>query len=261
MSVIRLSRKQSTKNEDWLNAVEHIEETVSKSEIDQLAKQAVYEIKSFVKEKSAAYAWSGGKDSIVLGDLCEKAGVHQSMIGVCDLEYPAFMAWIEQNKPENCEIVTIKLGLDWLVRHEQMLFPMTSELAARWFSIVQHTAQRIYFKDHNLDVLVLGRRHADGNYTGKGNAYTDTKGVLRYSPLAEWKHEHILAYIHYHHLALPPIYTWKNGYVCGTHPWPARQWCGSVENGWNEVYEIDPSIVENAATRIQSARRFLEERR
>lgn len=65
-------------------------------------------------------------------------------------------------------------------------------------------------------------------------------------------------YIHYHQLTLPPIYGWKNGYLCGTHPWPARQWTGSIENGWREVYDIDPSIVLAAAEKIDSARAFLK---
>ena len=68
----------------------------------------------------------------------------------------------------------------------------------------------------------------------------------------------MLAYIHYYHLAVPPIYDWKNGYLCGTHPWAARQWTGSVENGWKEIYDIDRSIVEEAAEKIQSAGAFLE---
>ena len=125
--------------------------------------------------------------------------------------------------------------------------------------IVQHRAQREYFKAHELDVIILGRRRADGNYVGRNsNIYTDGKGVTRFSPLAAWKHEHILAYIHYHQLPLPPIYGWKNGYLCGTHPWPARQWTGSIENGWREVYDIDPSIVLAAAEKIDSARAFLK---
>jgi hypothetical protein len=67
-----------------------------------------------------------------------------------------------------------------------------------------------------------------------------------------------LAYIHYYNLSLPPIYNWKNGYLCGTHPWPARQWTKSIENGWREIYEIDKAIVENAAQHIDSARVFME---
>ena len=69
--------------------------------------------------------------------------------------------------------------------------------------------------------------------------------------------ECMTAYIHYNNLPLPPIYGWKNGYLCGTHPWPARQWTGSEENGWREIYDIDPSIVETAASVIPNAARFL----
>ena len=71
-----------------------------------------------------------------------------------------------------------------------------------------------------------------------------------------WTHEHVLAYIHYHALPLPPIYGWPNGYLCGTHPWPARQ--HTHGNGWQEVYDIDPSVVTAAAEKIDGARRFLE---
>ena len=107
-------------------------------------------------------------------------------------------------------------------------------------------------------MLLLGRRKADGNYVGKSdNIYTNAQGITRYSPLSEWTHEQILAYIHYYKLSLPPIYEWKNGYLCGTHPWPARQWTGSIENAWKEVYEIDSSIVFHAAEYFESAKAFL----
>lgn len=38
----------------------------------------------------------------------------------------------------------------------------------------------------------------------------------------------------------------------------ARQWTGSIENGWREVYDIDPSIVTEAAEKLESARAFLK---
>lgn len=254
-----LGRKQSISNETWLKAMETIEDSISREELNRLADATIQDIKTRVKGKRAAYAWSGGKDSIVLGNLCEAAGVVDSMIGVCDLEYPDFVAWIEANKPTGCEVINTHQGMDWLADHQEMLFPQNSATAGRWFSLVQHRAQRIYSKSHALDLIILGRRKADGNYVGQGtNIYTDGKGVTRFSPLATWSHEHVLAYIHYHQLPLPPIYEWKNGYLCGTHPWPARQWTGSVENGWREVYDIDPSIVIEAAEKIESARDFLK---
>lgn len=254
-----LGRKQNIKNDAWIAAMADIENAVSRDEIAELAGQTVEDIRAKTDGKKAAYAWSGGKDSIVLGKLCELAGVKDSMIGVCDLEYPAFMAWIQKHKPKGCQVINTHQDLAWLAQHPEMLFPQSSQIAARWFSIVQHRAQRDYFKAHELDMMILGRRRADGNYVGrKTNIYTDGKGVTRFSPLADWSHEHVLAYIHYHKLQLPPIYDWHNGYLCGTHPWPARQWTGGEENGWREVYNIDRTIVATAAERFPGARAYLE---
>lgn len=254
-----LGRKQSINNDEWLKAIQNIEKTVSKKDLDLLVNKTIKEIKAKTKGKKAAYAWSAGKDSIVLGDICKKAGITECFIGVCDLEYPAFMQWIKENKPQNCTMINTGQNLEWLSKHQDMLFPIDSSKAAQWFSIVQHRAQKKYFKDNELSIILLGRRKADGNFVGRGNnIYTDRNGVTRYSPLSEWKHEDILAYLHYYNMPLPPIYDWKNGYLCGTHPWPARQWTGTIENGWQEVYDIDKSIVINAADKIESAKRFLE---
>lgn len=253
-----LGKKQNIANEDWISALNRIEELVPMNELEELVKSTVALIKSTVGDKKAAYAWSGGKDSLVLGDICEKAGITDCMLGVCDLEYPAFVEWVEENKPKGLEIINTHQNMEWLCKHPQMLFPVDSKEAAQWFHIVQHRAQAAYYKSHSLDMILLGRRRADGNYVGKGsNIYTDGKGVTRFSPLAGWSHEAVLAYIHYFKVPMPPIYDWKNGYLCGTHPWPARQWTGSIENGWREVYDIDHSLVEAAAEHIQSAKDFL----
>lgn len=255
-----LGRKQSSDNAAWVDAMKSIETVVPREEIAELTDRAITEIQDATFGKKAAYCWSGGKDSIVLGKICEAAGVTDSMIGVCDLEYPAFMAWIEANKPASCEVINTHQDLAWLSKHPEMLFPKDSAVANRWFSIVQHRAQRIYAKNQNIEVLILGRRLADGNYVGrKSNIYTDGKGVTRYSPLANWKHEHILAFIHYHQIELPPIYEWPNGYVYGTHPWPARKGREEEAIVWSEIYGIDPAIVTAAADSIPGAKRFLEE--
>lgn len=254
-----LGKKQYISNEEWIKAMDNIEEYVKKEELELLVALTIDELEKMTKDKKVAYAWSGGKDSLVLGHICERAGIKDCVLGICDLEYPAFINWVEKNKPKKLEIINTGQDLDWLVKHPQMLFPQDSNKSSRWFSIVQHNAQHKYYKKHNLDILILGRRRADGNYVGKGsNIYTDGKGVTRYSPLAHWKHEFILAYIHYYKLKVPPIYTWPNGYKCGTHPWPARQHTGDVMQGWKEVYAIDKSIVDKASEKIESAKLFKE---
>ena len=254
-----LGRKQRIKNSEWINAMENIESLVSKKDLELLVKKTVADIKKKTKGKKAAFAWSAGKDSLVLGQICHMAGINACVLVVCNLEYPAFLKWVEANKPPELEIINTGQDLRWLSNHPHMLFPQDSKAAAQWFHIVQHRGQARYYKDHELNVLLLGRRRADGNYVGKGeNIYTNGQGVTRYSPLSEWSHEQVLAFIHYYNVALPPIYEWKNGYLCGTHPWAARQWTGSVENGWKEVYEIDHSVVREAAEHIPSAKEFLE---
>lgn len=255
-----LKKKQSIKNSEWLEAIKNIERIVPREALHEKVKKTVEEIKATTADKKCAYAWSGGKDSIVLGIICEMAGIKDCVLVVCDLEYKAFMDWVEENKPEKLAIVNTGQDLKWLAAHPQMLFPQDSKMAARWFQIVQHRGQAKYYKENNLDIMLLGRRRSDGNYVGKGsNIYTNGKGITRYSPLADWSHEEILAFIYYYNAKIPPIYEWENGYLCGTHPWPARQWTGSIENGWKEVYEIDSSIVTEAAGYIPSAKVFLED--
>lgn len=254
-----LGKKQRITNEDWLNAVRNIEDAVSREQLECRARETVEQIKNMTDGKKAAYAWSGGKDSIVLGKLCEQAGVTECVLVASEMEYPAFLEWVEGNKPSGLEIVRTGQNLEWLSKHPEMLFPQDSATAAKWFHIVQHRGQAKYYKEHGLDMLLLGRRRADGNYVGAGsNIYTNKQGVTRYSPLADWTHEEILAYIHFNRLLAPPLYSWPNGYLCGTHPWPARQWTGSIENGWKEVYEIDSTIVEEASQYLDSAREFLK---
>ncbi len=254
-----LEKKQKMKQEDWLKAIRNIEHTVKRDDLDKRIDQTIKEIKQTTYGKKAAYAWSGGKDSIVLGILCEMAGIKDCVLVVCNLEYKEFIEWVKKNKPEKLTIENTDQDLNWLAAHPQMLFPQDSKTAAQWFHRVQHQGQAKYYKKNNLDILLLGRRRADGNYVGNGkNSYTNKQGITRYSPLADWSHEEILAYIHYYSVELPPLYAWKNGYLCGTHPWAARQWTRTVENGWREVYEIDNSIVIEAAKFFSSAKEFLE---
>lgn len=253
-----LGKKQRIKNEDWLEAIAHIEEAVSREELEALVKKTIADIQQKTEGKKAAYSWSAGKDSIVLGKICEMAGIKDCVLVVSNLEFRDFVKWAEENAPEKLEIINTGQDIEWLAKHPDMLFPQESKPAGTWFHIVQHRGQAKYYKEHDLDMLLLGRRRADGNYVGKGtNIYTNAQGVTRFSPIADWTHEQVLAFIHYYNLPLPPIYDWKNGYLCGTHCWPARQWTGSIENGWREIYEIQPDIVTDAAEYFESAREFL----
>lgn len=254
-----LGRKQNTDNMKWIDATTHIEELITRAELDEAVNAAAKEISETISGKRIAYAWSGGKDSLVIECICKSLGVTDCVFAHTELEYPAFLEWCTAHKPEGCETINTGLDLEWLAKHPKMIFPDNSATISRWFEVVQRTAIRKYFLAHELDLIICGHRKADGNYVGRGaNIFTNGSGVTRYSPLADWSHELVLAYIHYNDIPLPPIYGWRDGYRCGTHPWPSRPGMRSIEQGFREVYEIAPSIVIAAAEKLPSACHFLE---
>lgn len=252
-----LGRKKRTEQSRWLEVWDNIENYVSRGEVLEETEKVVEEIRKTVKDKRVAFSWSGGKDSIVLADVCKRAGVEDSMFAHTELEYPVFLDWCMKNKPEGCEVINLGYDLEWLNKHPYMLFP-NKKYGQHWMVIYQRKSFTEYFFGKKLDMLLVGHRKADGNIVGENNIIRKGSGEVRYSPLADWSHELLLAYIHYFDLPMPPIYRWKNGFICGTHPWAKRGCVQSIEQGYREVYEIDPSIVINAADTLESARRFLE---
>lgn len=252
-----LGRKQVSNHSDWLYVLEHIADYISAEEVEEYAVKAISNIRMVSDGKHAAYAWSGGKDSIVLADLCAKAGVNEGYFAYCDLDYPEFVKWCSDNKPDGVTMMHTGYGLEWLSHHQELIFAEGS-IGQRWHQISQRGPfTRMFFEKH-LDVLLVGHRVIDGNVCGKDGYIRKKSGEVRYTPISDWPHEAVLGYIHYHNLSLPPIYGWKNGFVIGTHAWPEREFCKTLEQGYREVYAIDPSIVKSAAEYIPSARHFLE---
>lgn len=253
-----LGRKQTSKNEDWLRAWEHIEELISPEEVKAFAEDALSQIRAATSGKRAAYAYSAGKDSIVLASLCEAAGVTEGYFAYCDLDYPAFVEWVKANRPDGVQMMHTGINLDWLYQHQNLIFA-EGLVGQRWHQISQRGPFTKMFFDNRLDLLLVGHRTIDGNFCGPGGYIRKSTGEIRFSPLRAWPHEALLGYIHYNGLTLPPIYGWKDGWVQGTHAWPEREFCSDdIMKGYREIYEIDPTIIIKAATKIPSARRFLE---
>lgn len=262
MATFVLGQKQKSKNEDFIQVWNNIERYVSKEEIDHLISETIEDIKQKTSGRNTAYSWSGGKDSLALELVCEMAGIHQSVLAISSpIEYPQFTKWVKENKPKYLKTIDVNIGLDFVAKNPQMLFP-DSKNAAKWFKMIQHKVQEKFFKEENLDIIILGRRLQDGNYVGKGtNIYTDKQGITRFSPLHKWKHEHILAVIHYYkNRNLPPIYDTPNGWIVGTGVWPARQFADTHYKAWEELYQIDRNLVYEGAKYFKSAFDFLKEK-
>lgn len=158
-----LGRKQVSRNADWLEAMQRIEDLISLDEVKAYEAAAVERIAKATDGKRVAYAWSAGKDSIVLGKLCEKAGVTDSFFAHCDLEFPEYLSWALENAPAGCEVINTGLDLKWLGKHPELLFVNDAKHLNIWYGLVQRRAFSKYFEEHGLDVL-LATTVPDGMY-------------------------------------------------------------------------------------------------
>ena len=252
--------KRNSSEEDWWQSFN--EPVYSREYIEHKVKQTIDEIKALTNGKKLAMAWSGGKDSIALQLIMEKSGLdYDSFIVVSRMEYPEFIKWINDNKPKGLNFVIRNHDFEWLASHTDMLFPQDSTTNAKWYKIVQHVGQRAFARSNDIDIMLLGRRKADGNYTGRGaNHYQKkTESFVRYCPIADWKHEEVMALLSYEGVNMPPIYSYPNGFRNGTHPIGARPNTTSYEQAYSELYSINPRIVEEMAEYIQSARDYIKE--
>lgn len=250
-------RKQVTTQAEWLHAWEHAETLMPAAKLDALVTHTLNEMRKHLKGRKVAFAWSGGKDSLVIEYLMQRLGHERCVLAMTNLEYPEFLEWVTNHMPPGLSVVNTGQDLAWLAAHPDMLFPQTAALNAKWFRLVQHTAQRRYFKANGLDTIVLGRRLAEGNYCGTGGLYTDQHQVLRYSPIRDWTHEAVLALLKREGYSLPPIYGYPRGFQVGTGNWAQRLYTSSTNQGFDETWQIDPDIVRAAADVLPQARDYL----
>jgi hypothetical protein len=246
-----LKNKHISSNIEWLQAINNIENIISKQQIEELETKTLSAMISTLKGKQTIYAWSGGKDSVVLANLCHKLKIYECVCGLYKLEYPQFLIWVAGHRPIGCTIITLCLDLVWLSKNQFMLFPTNSKIDSKWFNLLQIKAQHLFYKQSKANIMLLGRRKLDANFAPT-KPYTDKQGVTRFNPMANWTHEELLAYITYFNLKLPPCYGWLDGWKHGTHPWANR-----TNGTWEEIATIDKNIVIEAAPYIQGAMDYL----
>lgn len=262
-----LGRKQTSSHDDWLRTFEKIKADPDHARAERLVQESADRVRERLRRvRRAAFGWSGGKDSLALEVVARAAGLEDCVLVISGLEYPAFLSWVTDHMPWGLTVeCRSHLNYRWLVAHPEMLFPQDAATASKWFAQVQHAGQREYAGRARTEVLLLGRRIADGNRMGPrtdlGHEYRDRSGFDRYSPIGDWSHEDVLHVLAAYGVGLPPCYGWPRGFRVGTGPWPARQWTGSRDVGWDEVWEIDPSLPTVAARwRVPGAREVLARR-
>src|SRR5688500_5702721 len=102
---IPLGRKQRVDNADFLRLARDIESYITREEIAAKAQRAAEEIQATGQNRRAAFAWSGGKDSLALQGVCRLAGIEPCVIALTHLEYPAFLRWVTDNMPQGLTVI------------------------------------------------------------------------------------------------------------------------------------------------------------
>lgn len=244
-----IPRKQNSDQADWVDAARLAYEQPDLERAERLVVTAAEQVRRRCDGYPSAYCWSGGKDSQALRIIAERAGVTNCLLVLSELEFPEFLAWCTDNMPWGLTVHVRPLDLQWLISHQELIFPQDAATGMKWFRLVQHTGQRSYCRERGTEILLMGRRRADGNFVGRqSNEYRDRGGFVRYSPIADWSHEDVLCVLGAYATPLPPIYRWPRGFRVGTGPWPARQWCRDRAHGWQEVTTIDRTVTELAAS-------------
>ena len=256
-----LKAKHYNSQSQWMEVWNNYKEYRTPEEIDLLIKETVHEIKTVCTGKSAAYAWSGGKDSIALQIVCEEAGIKRGFCCYNNLYFTDSIKFFFANRPEGVTMWDSGEDERWLAQHPRFLFP--KGVAHHWNVQTHLRYQPIYCAKNKIDILMMGKRTQDGNFVSHELVYTNGKGVSVYCPIRNWKHEDVICAIRYRNKNLSPLYFTENGFHYGDTKFAVMSPTKgeTVSDAWARIYKIEPEkVVRSAEAGIPSAIAYLKSR-
>ena len=250
-----LKNKKHNSQADWIAAWNYAKQFAETTEGKLKAEKLIDTAISRLPKSKCVYGWSGGKDTLALQLICERAGITDCCLGTIGFqwEYPSFVEYVNKNKPENLVIKDFGVTAEWLNTHPQYVFPTNSKDNYFWY---KDCNQRSYFefaKEYDTNYIVLGHRTIDGNVCRNGVL---PKGdIKRILPIYDFSHEDVFLLIAYSGKGLPAQYFYKDGFKQGTHAWVMRS---GGDKELKTLWEIDKNILLQHRELIK-VKNFLEE--
>lgn len=243
--------------EQWMNVWNNYDKYVSIEEMKALESKTLKEMLEVTNGKKCGYAYSGGKDSVVLSILCNKIGIYDGICAISSLFFDKSIEHIKSTLPQGLTLVDTGQDMQWLFENqEQYLF---SDDMFQWYKIGHLQAQKEFHQEHDLDLMLKGKRRQDGNNIGTDLIRTNSRTGNEYNPIRDWTHEEVIAYMRYHGKTLSEFYWTEYGFHFGDVEWPSMnlQKGMSVYDMWDYIYSFQPSAVIKASEGIKSAKKYL----
>ena len=243
---------------------------VPKERIDELEYIAMKRIKGALSRHSKpCLGYSMGKDSIVVQNMLRKSGlgVDEILWATTNTQYKANVDWYNKYEADTSRWVDIpRPTFEELETVPDLLFPNSTKMVTQWMNS-KWKAQQKTLVGEGYDLFITGRRTAEHNFCGRKDEGYLAKGKQydTLSPIGEWKFDDVIAYIHYNGLDLPPSYFYKYGFFHGSGAWAQRMRMGkftnyTINDCFDEVYEVEPELIHEAADKLSAAKRYLEMR-
>lgn len=255
-----LGKKHTSNQEDWIKAWDDCIKIYSKDYINNLTEKSIQRFYNAVDKfnidtSRMGYGWSGGKDSLVLGDILNKTVFGKDLKGFCvlyPLYFDSFIKYCEKNKPYNVDTYFFKkYDEKFINENPQFLFNENESMYNHYWGQLSRSVENDFYDNNNLDLIIFGRRTIDGNCVRKTDnlpiQFTKSKNI--YNMIYDWNHEELLAYIRYNNLELNDLYFKRNGFKYGTHLWVERDPLGSLKENLDEIWEIDKNTIIKSAER------------
>lgn len=259
-----LRSKRTFVNDKVQDVWEHITDYVTEAEANEAVEAAAAETLTVLEGRpdQAVYGWSGGKDSIALEVVMQRAGVRRCLMGsIPHLEFRTFMAWCEEHQPDHLvHLPNNDVDLRWLAdpRNDRYLFPANYTDGYKWTVLGTRRAQFLYQEQHHPAMQIYGRRTIDGNIIpSTPYGIHRTRKLTTYSPIRHWPHELVLAVIHYNGKKLPPVYSWPHGWRTGNSSWPGRR-LGTRDESFAATYGVEPDLIREAASVVPAAADWMQ---
>lgn len=243
---------------------------VSEDRINELEYSAVKRIKGALsRHAKPCLGYSMGKDSIVVQNIMRKHGllVDEILWATTNTQYKANVDWYNKHDADTSRWIDIpRPTFEELETVPDLLFPNSTKMVTQWMNS-KWKAQQKTLVGEGYDLFITGRRTAEHNFCGrKDEGYLAVgKQYDTLSPIGEWKFDDVIAYIHYNGLDLPPSYFYKYGFFHGSGAWAQRMRIGkfsgySINDCFDEVWEVEPDLIREAADKLTSAKKYLEMR-